>query len=98
MNYFWIFRISCQNEFLNFRGLNPQDKRSIGIFIWTLNPYDTIQFQSFVLSYAAYVTIHLEDRQDDRVDGRRDDRLDSRRDDLLDGRRDDRLEGRRDTA
>ena len=43
-----------------------------GIFIWTLNPYDTIQFQGLVLSYAAYVTIHPDAHPDDRVDGRPD--------------------------
>ena len=50
--------------------------RVVGIFVWTLNPYDTIQFQGLVLSYAAYVTIHLDARPDSRLDGRRDNRPD----------------------
>ena len=78
----------------------------VGILIWILNPYDAIQFQGLVLSYAAYVTIHLGVHPDILLEGRRDDRVEDRRDDLLegrresrralDGRRDDLLEGRRD--
>ena len=67
-----------------------------GIFIWTLNPYDTIQFQGLVLSYAAYVTIHPDAHPDALLGSRRDDRLEGRRNDLLDRcRDDDLLEGHR---
>ena len=68
----------------------------IGLWIWTFSPYDTVQFERLISSYAVYDANRLECCRDDRLDSRGEDHLDGRGDDHLGGCGDDLLHARSD--